>query len=120
VFVDETGFMLEPTIRRTYAPRGKTPINRISSPHSRNSVAGAITHDLCENKIGLVYHLLADNMNFREKTITTFLRSVQARIGSSMTVLWDQIPIHKGKCLDQYVAHEPGVTIEPFPPMPRN
>src|SRR5262249_51656930 len=23
VFVDETGFMLEPTVRRTYAPRGK-------------------------------------------------------------------------------------------------
>src|SRR5262249_40179265 len=25
-FVDETGFMLSPTVRRTFAPRGKTPV----------------------------------------------------------------------------------------------
>ena len=26
VFLDESGFMLTPTVRRTYAPRGKTPV----------------------------------------------------------------------------------------------
>jgi transposase len=43
VFVDEAGFMLEPIIRRTYAPRGKTPIHRIANPHSRISAIGAIS-----------------------------------------------------------------------------
>jgi transposase len=115
VFVDETGFMLEPNVRRTYAPCGKTPTNRISSPHSRISVAGAITLDLCRNKIGLAYYLLADNRNFRGETIIAFLRSVQARLSGPMTVLWDRIPIHKGEFVEQYLANEPDVAIEPFP-----
>ena len=31
-------------------------------------------------------------------------------------MLWDQIPIHQGALVEQYVANEPGVAIEPFPP----
>jgi transposase len=116
VFVDETGFMLEPNVRRTYAPCGRTPTNRISSPHSRISVAGAITLDPCRKKVGLVYRLLPDNRNFRGESITAFLRSVRARVDSPMTVLWDQIPIHQGALVEQCVANEPGVVIEPFPP----
>jgi transposase len=44
-FVDETGFMLNSLVRRTFAPRGKTPVNRVSDPHARISVIGAITVD---------------------------------------------------------------------------
>ena len=40
VFVDETGFMLNPLVRRTFAPRGKTPVNRVADPHARISVVG--------------------------------------------------------------------------------
>src|SRR5579863_4382239 len=29
VFVDESGFMMMPTIRRTFAPRGTTPVNKV-------------------------------------------------------------------------------------------
>jgi transposase len=43
VFIDETGFMLEPTVRRTYAPCGKTPVIKVAEPHGRISVIGAIT-----------------------------------------------------------------------------
>jgi hypothetical protein len=38
VFVDESGFMLAPLRRRTWAPRGCTPIIKISEPHGRISV----------------------------------------------------------------------------------
>src|SRR5208337_1323523 len=41
VFVDEAGFMLAPVVRRTWAPRGCTPVTRTSEPHGRISVIGA-------------------------------------------------------------------------------
>jgi transposase len=41
-FVDETGFMLAPLVRRTYAPRGQTPTYRVADKHGRISVIGAI------------------------------------------------------------------------------
>src|SRR5439155_25159708 len=43
VFVDESGFMLAPLPRRTWAPRGCTPIIKIPEPHRRIPVIGAIT-----------------------------------------------------------------------------
>lgn len=35
VFVDESGFMMTPTIRRTFAPCGSTPVNKVSDPHGQ-------------------------------------------------------------------------------------
>ena len=35
VFVDEAGFRLQPTVRRTYAPRGQTPVLKIAERISR-------------------------------------------------------------------------------------
>src|SRR5687768_5543699 len=32
VFIDETGFMMAPLVRRTWAPRGKTPIVKVTTP----------------------------------------------------------------------------------------
>ncbi len=41
--LDESGFMLAPLVRRTLAPRGKTPIVDCSDSHDRISVISAIT-----------------------------------------------------------------------------
>ncbi|MFN7019780.1 MAG: transposase [Phycisphaerales bacterium] len=43
VFYDESGFMLRPLVRRSWAPRGQTPILRCWDRRDRLSVIGAIT-----------------------------------------------------------------------------
>jgi transposase len=116
VFVDETGFMLEPNVRRTYAPCGETPTNRASAPHARISAAGAIILDLQTKRVGLAFQLLASNANFRAASIAEFVRTTHARLRRPMTVLWDRIPIHKGRPIDRFLAEHPDVTVEPFPP----
>ncbi len=42
VFVDETGFMMYPTIRKSFSPRGELPVNKVTDPHGRISTIGAI------------------------------------------------------------------------------
>jgi transposase len=116
VFVDEAGFMLEPNVRRTHAPRGKTPTCRISDPHGRISAAGAIIVNLRSKQVRLAYHLLADNTNFRGESIVKFLCMVNAGSPGPMTVFWDQIPIHAGKLIDQYLVDQRAVSLAPFPP----
>jgi transposase len=90
-FVDETGFMLEPNVRRNYAPCGKTPINQIAAPHARISVAGAVIVDMRNKQVDLAYHLLEDNANFQSWSIVEFLPMLRSKTGRAMTVLWDQI-----------------------------
>ncbi len=116
VFVDEAGFMLEPIVRRTFAPRGKTPVHRIADPHGRISVIGAIAISPRRDSLTFQYDLLADNANYRGKTIATFMRVVQSRLAGPMTVIWDQIPIHCCKPINDFAAEAAGVILEPFPP----
>ena len=65
VFVDETGFMLDPLLRRTWAPRGQTPVIRVTAPHERISAIGAMTIRRSSIRFGFHFHLLPDNWNFQ-------------------------------------------------------
>jgi hypothetical protein len=116
VFVDEAGFMLEPIVRRTYAPRGRTPVHRIGNPHSRISAIGAVTGTPARDGIGLLYGLLRDNLNFRGPTVVQFLRALRSALRAPMTIIWDRIPIRESEDVGAYVAEFPEVVVEPFPP----
>lgn len=115
-FVDETGFMLNPLVRRTFAPRGKTPVNRVTDPHARISVIGAITVDPRRERVGLIYNMLGDNANFRGPGIARFLGMLQGEICGPITVLWDRITIHSCEEVKQWLKGATGVVVEPFPP----
>jgi transposase len=115
-FVDETGFMLNPLVRRTYAPRGKTPLNRVADPHGRISVIGAITVDPQRKHVGMTYNMLGDNANFRGPGVAHFVRTLLAEIGGPVTILWDRITIHSCEEVERCLKAAPGVVLEPFPP----
>jgi len=115
-FVDETGFMLDPTVRRTYAPRGKTPVVRVADPHARISTIGAITVDARRHRVGLVYNMLGDNGNFRGAGIAAFVRMLQAAIGGPVTIIWDGITIHSCEQVKGCLKGASGVGVEAFPP----
>jgi transposase len=115
-FIDETGFQLEPTVRRTFAPRGQTPVHRIGAPHERISVIGAIIVPPSLGSAALVYGMLDDNQNYQGPTLVAFLRTLQMTIPVPLTVIWDQIPIHECEAVEDYLAAERDVVAEPLPP----
>lgn len=116
VFVDETGFKLEPHVRRTYAPRGRTPVIRVAEPHDRISVIGAITVSPLRRRVGLAYQMLADNANYRGGSIVRFVTAVRARLATPMVVVWDRIPVHSCASVEEYLSTQADVTSELFPP----
>src|SRR6266850_3556432 len=116
VFIDEAGFLLEPIVRRTYAPRGHTPVQRVADKHGRISAIGAIMVSPRHDCVKLRYGLLANNVNFRGPTVAQFLRTLHADLAAPTTVFWDQILIHACSAVDEYLATAPDVVIEPFPP----
>jgi putative transposase len=115
VFIDECGFMLEPVLRKTWAPRGHTPVIKIADPHGRISAAGALTISPL-SKFEFYFHLLPDNNNFRGNSIAAFVNSVRFRIGGPLTIIWDQIPIHKSYPVKRYVSQHDDIFVESFPP----
>jgi transposase len=116
VFIDEAGFMLEPTVRRTYAPCGQTPVERMSNPHDRISTIGAIVVSPRRRSVSLKFEMLANNINYRGSSIVRFLQSLSSEVRAPMTVFWDRIPIHGGTSVDDFLTSGREVAIEPFPP----
>ena len=116
VFVDESGFMMAPTIRRTFAPPGSTPVNKVFNPHGRISVCGAIAISPKRSRLGLHYYMLDDDTNFRGPRVIDFLKHLQNQISGPITIIWDQIIIHSSEVVLEYLQTVPHITTEPFPP----
>jgi transposase len=115
VFVDEAGFMLAPLRRRTWAPRGQTPVITLSHPHGRISAAAAIAISPRRRHFGFYFHLLPNNINFRGDSVARFIADVHRRIGGPITLVWDSIPIHSAKHVREFLASHRRIVVEPFP-----
>jgi transposase len=115
VFADEAGFMLQPTLRKTFAPRGSRPFIRVSDPHDRISTACAITISPKSRRFNLFFQMLSDNRNFNGTAIAAFLKKVRTQVGSPLTVIWDSIPIHSATPVRQYLARQRDVVLEMIP-----
>jgi len=115
--LDESGFLLAPVVRRTLAPRGKTPLLVCSDRHDRLSVISAISLSPWTLRVGLHFMTLGDNENFHGEEVVLFLQQLKGAIGGAWTVVWDRNQIHsRSRVVQAWLAKHPEVTVEDFPP----
>ncbi len=113
VFLDESGFMLTPTVRRTLAPRGKTPVLSAWDRRDRLSAISCITLSPLAGRPGLYFDLLDHHV--RADDVVAFLKDLHRRLGP-LTVVWDRSNIHgKSKAVRAWLARHPDVVAEDFP-----
>ena len=116
VFLDESGFMLTPTVRRTWAPQGQTPVLSCWDRHDRLSAISCITVSPKARRLNLYFDLLPDNVNARADDIIAFLRQLKAQLGGPFTVVWDGSNIHsKSAKVQAYLAQHPEIVVETLP-----
>jgi transposase len=115
VFIDEAGFILSPHLRRTWALRGCTPIIRVAEPHGRISVVGAISISPKKRVFRFHFLLSADNANFHGYSLVTFLEFLRGHIPGPITLIWDQIAIHRAAPIIKYLHKHRRIVVEPFP-----
>lgn len=108
--------MLTPTVRRTLAPRGRTPILKSWDRHDRISALSAVTVSPKRRRLGLYFHLLPDDANAHGEDTVAFLKQLRRQIPGPMTVLWDRANIHdRSKVVRAYLAAHPEIATEKFP-----
>jgi transposase len=114
-FLDESGFMLMPLVRRTLAPRGQRVILRCSAAHDRVSVISCVTLSPKAMHVGL-YSWLLLNQNFHGAEVVEFLDYLTDKVPGEWTVVWDGNNIHsKSKAVKAWLATHPNVVVEDFP-----
>jgi transposase len=115
VFLDESGFMLTPVVRRTLWPRGITPILQVSGKRDRISAISCITLSPRRHVPGLYFELLPTNENANAERVVAFLRQLHESL-PRFTVIWDQNKIHsKSLLVKAFLAANPSLVAEDFP-----
>ncbi len=105
--------MLIPTRRRTWNPRGRTPIVRYNYKHDRISAIAALTVAARRARLGLYVQLRQDN--FKAVQVARFLRLLLAHVRGHVILLWDGGQIHKGPAINAVRDAFPRLHLERFP-----
>jgi DDE superfamily endonuclease len=88
VFFDESGTSLIPPVRRTWAPRGRTPILRHRVPCRRASMAAALGYQPDATKARLCFHLQQDSYD-TDSLISVLEQLAGFHAGQQVVLLWD-------------------------------
>ncbi len=97
MFADQSGFYLLPTVVRTYAPIGQTPVlyERLSRDHL--SAMSGIT---LEGKLLMIEQERA----FKGPDVVRFLEHALRQIPGKLLVVWEGSPIHRSKVVKRFLA----------------
>jgi transposase len=113
VFADESGFLLIPNLLKTWAPRGRTPVQRHRYRRDKISVISGISVSPKRHHPGLYYQLCFQNIGQEE--VCQFLRHLLRHLRGPVIALLDNSGTHKGDPLHQLQGRHPRLHIEHFP-----
>lgn len=104
VFEDESGCSLLPSVRATWAPKGKTPVLRHRFSWKRLSMAGALVYEPDRSGAELVFGMRPGAYN--DQSLIEFLTELHDLLGRKVTLIWDGLPSHRSKAMTTWVAEQ--------------
>jgi transposase len=114
-FLDESGFLLMPLVRRTLAPRGQRVVMRCSAKHDKVSAISCVTLSPQARHVGL-YSWPLLKRNFHGEEVVEFLKYLTGKVPGGWTVVWDGNNIHrKSKVVKAWLSKHGNVVVEDFP-----
>ncbi|MGH7396070.1 MAG: IS630 family transposase [Candidatus Rokuibacteriota bacterium] len=116
VFEDESGVSQQPVVRRTWAPRGQTPILRPTGANwKRLSVAGALAFRW--DGRGMRFFFQTQPGTYTDARLITFLRALKRYFrGRQVLLIWDGLGAHKSQRMKAFLARQRAwLTVERLP-----
>jgi transposase len=97
-FIDESGFYPWPSVVRTYAPVGHTPILREWWTRDHLSAISALSPE------GKLYFACQDRA-INSAAVVGFLEHLRREVAGRMVILWDGAPIHRRHLIHACLGH---------------
>lgn len=95
--------MLQPTVRRSWAPVGQTPIHRSWDRRQRLSAISAITVSPKRRRLGLYFDILDHNV--KTDDFEEFVVHLQRQLSRPITLVLDRYSVHRAaarRLLDRF------------------
>jgi putative transposase len=100
--IDESGFLLIPSVRKTWSPIGKTPMIHHRYRHDRISAISDIAVSQKRWHCTLYGHLYEDNIQGED--VVVFLRHLLRQIPGHLVVLLDNGTTHRNDSVEELLA----------------
>ncbi|MGH8515674.1 MAG: transposase, partial [Gammaproteobacteria bacterium] len=113
MFLDESGFLLIPNVRKTWAPVGCTPRLRHSYTRDKLSAISALSVSPQRARLGLYMHIHPVNITGAE--VVVFLRHFLRHLRGPVELLWDGGSIHKREDVTAFLRRNPRLSAHRFP-----
>jgi putative transposase len=116
ILLDESGLLMAPLVKRTWALRGNRPMLLQKGKH-REKVSLAVAFCLSpqRRRLGLIYQTLVNNYFNNEKT-AHFLETLMREIPNKLVVLWDRGNMHRGDPIRALLGRfQPRLSVEILP-----
>lgn len=114
-FLDESGFLLVPTISRTWAPKGQTPILSTAGNWTKVSAISVLTVSPERKRLGL-YCRFHPNKNIRAQQVVQFLQHLLRHLRGHVVLLWDRGLPHRAKVVARFLKAHPRLHVHLLPP----
>jgi transposase len=107
--------MLGPLVRRTLAPKGKTPQLIVSGQRRQKvSVIAGLTLSPRRQRFGLYFRTIP-NGSFNGATVAAFVRQLLRHIRGRVILIWDRWSAHRGAAIQAVQADHPRLELVYLP-----
>jgi transposase len=115
VFWDESGASLLPVTRRTWAPRGHTPVIRHHFKWKRASMAAGLCYGSHGGGVQLAFHHQVGA--YDTGTLIGALEGLRGLLGGQKaTLVWDGLPAHRSHAMRAWLGRQRSwLVVEPLP-----
>ena len=115
VFWDESGVSLLPVVRRTWAPRGRTPVIRHRGKWKRASMAAALCYGSRGGGAAVAFHHQVGA--YDTETLIGALEGLRRFLGGQKaTLVWDGLPAHRSLVMGAWLRRQRSwLVVEPLP-----
>ena len=95
--------MLQPLLRRTWAPQGQTPLSDAWDRHDRLSVISALTVSPDRRRLRLFFAVHQENI--RTPQVLEFLSELRRHLRCRAILIWDRWNVHRSAARQMACAH---------------
>jgi hypothetical protein len=115
VFIDESGMMMAPLVRRTWSPCGQTPLlYQKTCSHKKVSAIAALCITPRRNRLHLFFRLHPD-ANINAESVESFLKNLLKELHEPVVIIWDRFMPHRSKKVQALQEKNPRLNLYYFP-----
>ena len=105
VFADESGLSQRPPVRRTWAPKGQTPVLTHSFTWHKLSMNAGLAYEANGKPLAVIFEIIPGA--YDTTRILTFLRRLSRTFdGRRVYLIWDRLRAHRSKAVQALVREK--------------